>query len=303
LSASRIGQRVALASMVISAALAIAKISVGIQAHSTSVVSDGLESASDVFGSGLVLLGLIMAAKPADHDHPYGHGRLEILAGLAVGIILAITGALISERSMVRMFDVQHAPAAFGLWPLAASIVVKSALWGAKRGLGRRVHSSSLIADSWNDAVDVLSGCTAMAALGLTLLDPIRFVAADHVGGVLVGLIVIFLGILVIRQTTTELMDTMPDEALLSQVREVAMQVPGAKAVEKCLARKTGLKYHVDLHLEVDPSMTVFESHEIATQVRINIKEKLDWVEDVLIHVEPFGVVTLTGRTTGRRSG
>jgi len=296
LSASRIGQRVALASMVISAALAIAKISVGIQAHSTSVVSDGLESASDVFGSGLVLLGLIMAAKPADHDHPYGHGRLEILAGLAVGIILAITGALISERSMVRMFDVQHAPAAFGLWPLAASIVVKSALWGAKRGLGRRVHSSSLIADSWNDAVDVLSGCTAMAALGLTLLDPIRFVAADHVGGVLVGLIVIFLGILVIRQTTTELMDTMPDEALLSQVREVAMQVPGAKAVEKCLARKTGLKYHVDLHLEVDPSMTVFESHEIATQVRINIKEKLDWVEDVLIHVEPHGLEDSVGR-------
>ena len=300
MSASRIGQGVALASMAISAALAIAKISVGIQAHSTSVVSDGLESASDVFGSGLVLLGLIMAAKPADHDHPYGHGRLEILAGLAVGIILAITGALISERSMVRMFDdVQRAPAAFGLWPLAASIAVKSALWGAKRGLGRKVRSSSLIADSWNDAVDVLSGCTAMAALGLTLVNPVRFAAADNLGGAAVGLIVIFLGIHVIRQTTIELMDTMPDEKLLSQVCETALQVPGAKAVEKCLARKTGLKYHVDLHLEVDPSMTVFESHEIATQVRINIKEKLDWVADVLIHVEPFGVVTVAGRRNG----
>jgi cation diffusion facilitator family transporter len=300
LNASRIAQLVALASILISAALAAAKILVGIQAHSTSVVSDGLESASDVFGSGLVLLGLIMAAKPADEDHPYGHGRLEILAGLAVGVILAITGALISERSMVRFFDVQPSPSAFGLWPLAASIVVKSALWGAKRGLGRKVRSSSLIADSWNDAVDVLSGCTAMAALGLTLVNPIRFAAADHLGGAAVGLIVIFLGIHVIRQTTTELMDTMPDEALLSQVREAAMQVEGAKAIEKCLARKTGLKYHVDLHLEVDPSMTVFESHEIATKVRINIKEKLDWVADVLIHVEPFGVVTLTGR---RRNG
>jgi cation diffusion facilitator family transporter len=300
LNASRIAQRVALSSILISAVLATAKITIGLRANSTSVVSDGFESASDVFASGLVLFGLIMAAKPADEDHPYGHGRLEILAGLAVGVILAITGTLISERSFVRMFDVQHAPSVFGLWPLAASIVVKSALWLAKRGLGRKVHSSSLVADSWNDAVDVLSGCTAMAALGLTLRDPVRFAAADHVGGVAVGLIVVLLGVQVIRQTTFELMDTMPDEELLRQVRDVAMQVPGAKAVEKCLARKTGLKYHVDLHLEVDPSMTVFESHEIASLVRIEIKEKLDWVADVLIHVEPFGVVTLAGK---RRHG
>jgi len=299
LNANRIAQRVALASILISAVLATLKIWVGLKAKSTSVVSDGFESASDVFASGLVLFGLIMAAKPADEDHPYGHGRLETLAGLIVGIILTITGALICERSMVRVFDVQHAPAAFGLWPLSASIAVKSLLWGTKRRLGGKIHSSSLAADAWNDGVDVLSGCTAMAALGLTLLNPVRYAAADHVGGAMVGLIVIFLGAHVIRQTSSELMDTMPDEELMRKVRDIALQVPGAKAVEKCLARKTGLQYHVDLHLEVDPAMTVFESHEIATQVRINIKEKLEWVADVLVHVEPFGVATLAGRKNG----
>jgi len=303
LNANRIAQRVALASILISAALATAKIAVGLQAKSTSVVSDGFESASDVFASGLVLFGLIMAAKPADEDHPYGHGRLETLAGLAVGILLTITGALISERSVVHVFAVQQSPAAFGLWPLFGSIAVKSALWWSKRRLGSSLHSSSMVADSWNDGVDVLSGCTAAAALGLTLVNPLRFAVADHVGGAIVGLIVIFLGAQVIRQTSSELMDTMPDEELLHQVRDIALQVPGARAVEKCLARKTGLKYHVDLHLEVDPLMTVFESHEIATQVRIAIKEKLDWVADVLIHVEPFGVATLAGRGSVGRNG
>jgi len=299
LNANRIAQRVALASILISAVLATVKIWVGLKAKSTSVVSDGFESASDVFASGLVLFGLIMAAKPADEDHPYGHGRLETLAGLIVGIILTITGALICERSMVHVFDVQHTPAAFGLWPLSASIAVKSVLWGAKRKLGGKIHSSSLVADAWNDGVDVLSGCTAMAALGLTLWNPVKFVAADHLGGAVVGLIVVFLGVHVIRQTSSELIDTMPDEELLRQVREIALQVPGAKAVEKCLGRKTGLKYHLDLHLEVDPAMSVFESHEIATEVRINIREKLEWVADVLVHVEPYGVATLAGRKNG----
>src|SRR5262249_50546640 len=102
------------------------------------------------------------------------------------------------------------------------------------------------------------------------------------------GLLVITLGLRITRDTVLELMDTMPDESRLSQIRRAALEVPGALEVEKCLARKTGLKYHVDMHLEVDPNLTVQASHEIASQVRIAIKENLDWVADVLVHVEPF---------------
>jgi cation diffusion facilitator family transporter len=296
MNANQTAQRVALASILISGALAAAKILVGLKGNSTAVVSDGFESASDAVAAGLVLFGLVMAAKPADADHPYGHGRLETLAGLAVGIILALTGVLICFQSVQRVFVAQHAPAMYALVPLIASVLVKSALWWTKRRLGRKVRSSSLSADAWNDGVDVLSGCTAMAALGLTLLNPVRFAAADHLGGAAVGLIVIFLGSHVIRETTSELMDTMPGQEMMREVRDIAMQVPGALAIEKCLARKTGLKYHVDLHLEVDPSMTVFSSHEIATEVRIRLKEKLDWVADVLVHVEPHGIATLAGK-------
>ena len=112
----------------------------------------------------------------------------------------------------------------------------------------------------------------------------------NHIGGFGVGVVVILLGIRIMRDTVLQLMDTMPDEAMLNQIRRAALQVPGALAIEKCRARKTGMKYHVDLHLEVDPNLTVQASHDIATQVRIVIKESLDWVADVLVHVEPYGL-------------
>ena len=127
----------------------------------------------------------------------------------------------------------------------------------------------------------------ALIAVGLTLSDPVRYADADRYGGFIVGLIVIGAGIRVSRDTALQLMDTMPEDRLMYQIREAAAEVPGARGVEKCFARKTGMRYHVDLHLEVDPDMTVRQSHDIAHRVRLRILEKLDWVEDVLVHVEP----------------
>ncbi len=289
-----IGIRVSIASMIISALLASWKISVGLSGHSTSVVSDGFESAADVLASGMVVLGLYLAAKPPDNEHPYGHGRLETLAALAVGILLSMTGVLISAQSLQRAFgSATQPPAFFAVWPLLGSIILKSILFTAKYLSGRKIKSGALQADSWNDAVDVLSAFTALGALGLSLYNPVEFASADHFGGVAVGLIVIFLGIRVIRENVLQLIDTMPDAKTIAQIRAVALTVPGALGIEKCFARKTGLRYHVDLHLEVDPTLSVAASHEIASEVRDHVKEKLDWVADVLVHVEPHSLVTI----------
>jgi cation diffusion facilitator family transporter len=208
---------------------------------------------------------------------------------LLVGILLATTGALISYHAIEHMYESEAPIASFAIWPIVASILIKSVSWSFKRYYGRKIRSESLTADSWHDAVDILSGSTALIALSLALADPDRFHAADHIGGFAVGLIVVFLGLHVGRDTTLQLMDTMPDPPLMEQIRAVALTVPGALEVEKCFARKTGLKYHVDLHLEVDPSMTVAASHEIAREVKNRIKARLDWVADVLVHVEPYG--------------
>jgi cation diffusion facilitator family transporter len=289
-SPERLARSVATASIVISAILAVVKVGVGLAAGSVALVSDGFESAADFFTSGLVLVGLWIAAKPADKDHPYGHGRFEILVGLAIGVVLVATGTAISLRALEERY-VQHRPEFYAVWPLIGSIAVKSALGFWKFRLGRRSGSSGLAADAWNDAVDVLSGAVALVALLLSVYGPANMAAADHFGGFVIGLIVIFLGFRVVRETALQLMDTMPDEKQMSQIRDVGMRVQGVRGIEKCFARKTGLRYHVDLHLEVDPEMTVRESHEIASAVKNRIKSDLNWVEDVLVHVEPYGIL------------
>jgi cation diffusion facilitator family transporter len=287
-NSDRMGVKVAITGMVVSGLLAAVKIITGWLAGSTSVVADGVESAADVLASDVVLFGLMAAARPPDKDHPYGHGRLETLSGLTVGFLLAMVGIAICVRSLKGVTGVHPPPKLYAIWPLIGSIAAKAILSWSKFHVGRKVQSAGLVADAWNDAVDIVSGSTALAALGLTLYDPSRFLAADHYGGFAVGLIVITLGIHVVRDASLQLMDTMPDESKMSEIRRVASLVPGALGVEKCFARKTGLKYHVDLHLEVDPGLTVRESHEIATRVRSQLKDQLDWVADVLVHVEPY---------------
>jgi cation diffusion facilitator family transporter len=282
-----IGQRVAIAGMMVSGSLAVIKIVAGVYGHSTAVVADGLESAGDVFASGFVLLGLTLAARPADENHPYGHGRAETLTGLLIGLALAATGALISYESLRRLGQPRLPLAAYVVWPLAASVLAKTALASFKFHYGRKLGSAGLIADAWNDTKDTGSAAAALIAVGLTLSDPARFFNADRYGGFLVGLMVVSVGVRVARETALQLMDTMPDDRLMKQIRGVASTVPGVRGVEKCFARKTGLRYHVDLHLEVDPEMTVRQSHEIANKVRYRIREQLDWVADVLVHVEP----------------
>ncbi len=294
------GRRIAITSMLISAGLAATKIVIGLHASSTATVSDGIESAGDVLASGLVLLGLIIAAKPPDNEHPYGHGRLETLSALAVGMLLVATGVLIAFESLHLSHASGQTPAAYAIWPLIASILIKSVMSASKRHYGRKIQSSGLIADAWNDTVDILSGTTALLGLGLTLLAPEKFAAADHIGGSAVGVIVVFLGIRVVRDTVVQLMDTMPDPEAMHRIRMAGLTVPGVLGIEKCFARKTGLKWHVDLHLEVDPAMSVYESHEIATQVKAKIRSEIDWVADVLVHVEPHMLATIANRPNGK---
>ena len=283
----RIGLRLALLSIAVATSLAIVKIVVGLLAHSTALVSDGFESGGDVVSSSIVFFGLLLASRPPDQNHPYGHGRYETLAGLAVGGLLLLTGFAIFWRSFETL-DRSQTPQPFALYPLGVAAVVKILLAVTKKRIGRRIGSSALEADAWHDITDLLSTAVAFSAIGLALLDPIRLGVADHIGGMVIGLIVVFAAIRLVWNTVALLSDTMPGHELLEQIRPVALMIPGAMDIEKCYARRTGLKYHVDLHLEVDPELTVRQSHSIAEQVRIGIRGRLPWVADVLVHVEPW---------------
>ncbi len=286
----RLGKRVAAVSIGASCLLSLSNVWIGYAAGSTSVVAAGFEFLGDVLASVLVLAGMTLAARPADAEHPYGHGRIEILSGLGVGVILAAGGLGICVRSLRNITEQHPPPGLYSVWPLLAAIVIRAAMSTLKFRIGRRIGSASLIADAWNDAVDILSASAALCALGLTLYDPGRFLPADHYGGFAVGLFVIYTGGRVLRETSLDLIDTMPAQELIDRIKAAALQVDGVQGVEKCYARKTGLQHHVDLHVEVDPRITVADSHEIAANVRTHIRAALPEIADVLVHIEPAGM-------------
>ena len=287
--ADRAGRSIALVSALAGVVIAGAKIWIGLAAGSTAVTSDGVEALADVVSSAVVYAGLWLASKPPDAEHPYGHGRYETIAGLAVGGLLFLTASAIFMRSFSGL-GASEPVRAFALYPLVGAAIVKIALATIKFRRGRRMASLALRADAWHDVTDLISTSVAFIAVVFTLANPVRFAAADKVGGLVIGVIVFLLAFRLARYTIDQLVDTMPDAARMEEIRAVALKVPGAMGIEKCFARRTGLKYHVDLHLEVDPDMTVRESHQIATRVRIEIKETLGWVADVLVHVEPSPV-------------
>lgn len=280
-------RHVALFGLALCAFLAVLKIGVGLAANSAATIADGVESAADMLASGLLILGLTLAARPADRNHPYGHGRFEILTGLAIGLLLCATGAGIVYRSYSHLGHSGALPAAFALWALLVSLVLKGGLSIYKLRLARRIQSSALEADGKNDFVDLISGLTAFVALSLTLSDPVRFRDADPIGGILVGCFVILLGGQVIVETSAQLVDTMPNEKQLEELRRVAASIPEVRLVEKIHARKTGLRWHVDLHIHVDSEMTVRDSHIVAGRVKTALRTRLNWIENALIHVEP----------------
>jgi cation diffusion facilitator family transporter len=280
---------VSLAGIAVSSLLAALNVVVGLLTHSTSVVATGVEFAGDVVASTVVFLGMLVATRPADANHPYGHGRVETIAAFVVGLILTAGGAGICWSSLQAVNAVHPPPSAGAIVVLVVAIAARSVMSVVKFRVGSRIQSASLVADAWNDTVDIVAAAVALIAVGLAMFDSARFLAADHYGGFTVGIIVVLTAIRVLRDSALELMDTMPDPGRIEQVRAAALEVPGVRAVEKCLARKTGFSHHVDLHVEVDPAATVATAHQIAGHVRSHLRATVPWVADVIVHVEPAG--------------
>lgn len=283
----RTARRVALAGIAVSGILACSNIIIGLLAHSTSVVATGFEFAGDVLASSIVLIGVRAAARPADEDHPYGHGRFETLSAFVVGVILAAAGVVICYQSLQAIGATHAPPGVSAAAALVGAIVLRGIMSSVKFRVGRQLRSSALIADAWNDAVDILSALAALTAVALATYDPARFLAADHYGGFVVGIVVVITGMRVVRDASLDLVDTMPSPELTGEILQVARSVAGVQDIEKVFARKTGLRYHIDLHIEVDPTLTVAASHAIAGHVRATLKRDLPWVADILVHVEP----------------
>lgn len=273
--------------LLISVVLVIVKAVAGIVGNSYALVADAIESASDIITSLILLVGFHFASKAPDEDHPYGHGKAEPLAAIVVGLsLLAIAGLIIGE-SVQNILTPHKLPKSFTLWVLMGVILIKELLFRFVRGVADETESHAVKADAWHHRSDAISSAAAFIGISVALYLGKGYESADDWAALVAAIIIIINGFRILKPAVDEVMDAAPGGEMVTKVEEVALTVPGVVAVEKCYVRKMGFEYFVDLHIEVNGKLTVFEGHEIAHRVKeaIQAADKRFW--DVLIHVEP----------------
>lgn len=267
--------------------LAIAKGIAGVLGNSFALIADAIESATDVFSSILVLLGLKYAARPADENHPYGHGRVEPIITFAVVGILLVSATVIAMQSIQNIQEPQQTPESFTLVVLAVIVVFKELFYRYVYKRGEETNSTSLKADAWHHRSDAITSLLAFVGISIAVLMGKGYEAADDWAALLASGFIAYNAYLIFRPALGEIMDEHLYDDLVEDIRLVAKKVKGVVDTEKCNIRKTGLTYLVDLHLTVNGDITVADGHDIAHVLKDEIMQQLPEVSDVLIHIEP----------------
>jgi len=279
--------RATFAGLAVNIVLTAAKFVAGIAGNSHALVADAVESLSDIVSSIIVWRGLVVAAAPPDEDHPYGHGKAEPIAAAVVSTMLLMAASWIIVAAVRGIPGRHSAPAPFTLLVLGAVIVIKETLFRFVRQEADTVQSTAMRTDAWHHRSDAITSLAAAIGISVALLGGKGCEAADDVAAIVAAGVIAWNGLRLLRPAMDELMDTAPSGEVVSQIRRIAQAVPGVEAVEKCLVRKVGYNYFVDIHVEVDPAMTVHRSHEIGHGVKDKIRGQIPAVRDVLVHIEP----------------
>lgn len=282
------GQRLALVGLGANLALALIKLAAGIIGHSYALIADAVESMVDLAGSAIIFGGLRIAARPADEDHPYGHGKAEAVAALIVAMMVTAAGLGIAIKAVGELAAPQHTvPAAFTLWVLIIVVIVKETLFRLAHRAGRELGSGAMHTDAWHHRSDAITSLAAF--IGIALARYGGYHEADAIAALIASGIIIFNGIALFRTPVHELMDRVP-EAAVDEARAVAAAVPGVILIEKTHGRKSGTRYWIDMHVQVDPAMSVREAHTLSHRVKDEIRARMPTVADVLVHIEPAPV-------------
>ncbi len=281
--------KVTLLGLAANALLAGVKTVSGVLGHSQALVADGIESFADVVSSLVVWRGVVVAAAPADAEHPYGHGKAEPMAAIAVAALLVGAAFWIGIQAIHEILIPHQPPRPWTLLVLLAVIIAKEALFRHVRAAGQALDSSAVGADAVHHRSDAITSFAALTGILIAVLGGPGYESADDLAALLAGGIIAWNALRLLGPAVNELMDASPDAGLTDRIRLAAAATPGARRIEKCLIRKMGGQYFIDMHVEVDPSMTVLEAHGIAHAVKDRVRGDFPMVADVLIHIEPAG--------------
>lgn len=267
--------------------LALIKGLAGFFGNSYALVADAIESTTDIFASLLVLFGIKYSSKPADDNHPYGHGRAEPLITFLVVGFLITSATIIGYESIMNIQTPHELPKPWTLFVLGAIILWKEYSFRLVMKRSRETNSSSLKADAWHHRSDALTSVAAFIGISIALFFGKGYESADDWAALFASLFIFYNSYLIFRPALGEIMDEHLYDDLVVKIRQFSKEVEGILDTEKCFIRKAGMKYHVDLHARVNGYISVTEGHDLSHKLKDTLQEKIPELGNVLIHIEP----------------
>jgi cation diffusion facilitator family transporter len=282
----------ALLGLAINAGLGVVKLSGGIVSGSVALLSDAVNSLGDVFTSLIIVVALRVAQRPPDAEHPYGHTRAEAIAASNVAVLIVFSALLIGWEAIHRLAEPPSVPPVWTLWIAGANVLIKESLYRYKVRVARRTRSQAIMANAWDHRSDALSSLAVLVGLTAVRWGGESWSWADEGAALFVVTVIIWSGIKLFRSSASELMDVQARPQLLDDIRRVAASVPSVQGIETLWVRKSGLEYFADIHIEVDPHLTVAEGHAIGHTVKDRLLARFPELRDVLVHLEPYSHAT-----------
>lgn len=267
--------------------LAIVKGLAGFFGNSYALIADAIESTTDIFASFLVLFGIKYSNKPADDNHPYGHGRAEPLITFLVVGFLITSATIIAYESVLNIQKPHDLPKSWTLIVLGLIIIWKEISFRLVMKRSIETNSSSLKADAWHHRSDAITSIAAFIGISIALYLGKGFESADDWAALFASGFILYNSYLIFRPALGEIMDEHLYDDLIELIRAESKKVHGVIDTEKCFIRKSGMKYHVDLHAIVDGSINVKEGHDISHKLKDTLRERIPELGHVLIHIEP----------------
>jgi cation diffusion facilitator family transporter len=274
------------AGLAVNTALSVIKLAAGVLGNSYALIADAIESLADIFGSAVIWIGLHVAQKPRSEKHPYGYGKAEALAAIIVAFLMFAAGIMICIEAVHEIRTPHHAPEWWTLCVLAATVVIKETLFRFVRRAARATTSAAVETDAWHHRADAITSAAAFIGISIALVGGRGYEQADDWAALFAAAMIFINAALLLGEPVRQLLDvTNPEEVRAAST--IAAQSPGVVSVHKVFARKPGTQYWLDMHVRVDPAMSVREAHTLAHAVKDAIRAANPRISDVLIHIEP----------------
>jgi len=279
--------RTTLLGIAISIVLVFVKFFAGYLGHSYALVADATETATDVLSSALLWVGLRIAMKPADKEHPYGHGKAEPLAAIVISLFLLTAAVWIGWHAIEFIRTPHQLPKKFTLIILLVVILIKEGMYRYVLRIGKEINSQAVKSDAWHHRSDAITSVAAFIGIIVALVLGKGYESADDWAALIASGIIVVNAVSLLRPALNEVMDAAPSNEIVTKIRALASENKDVRLVEKCYVRKMGFDYYVDIHIQVDGDLPVTEGHTIAHAVKDKLLNSDLRIKDVLVHVEP----------------